>query len=132
ARGAGSAVAPTCPTSPSFQPILGMRQLVRQLVMSGPQPRLDRTQRLLQAARDLAVRQPFEIRERHDTPQLVRQRRERGVHLAVQRPPRDGGFVRRGVLELLSRPLRLPQPVRLPPPPPPSPHLVERPVPRDR
>jgi len=83
-----------------------MRQPVRELVMSGPQARLDGTQWLLQPARDLAVRQPFEIRQRHDAPQLVRQRRERGVDFAVQRPPRNGGFVRRGVLELFAGLLR--------------------------
>src|SRR2546430_5786235 len=58
----------------------------------------------------------------------VRKRREGGVHLAVQRPSRHGGFVRRTVPGLLVGPLRLLQTVRLPPPPPAPPQLVERPI----
>src|SRR5205823_3824730 len=132
ASGRAAPAAPTFPTSPSFHPILEMSQLVRKLAMGGPQSRFHRTQRLLQATRDLAVRQPFEIRERHHAPQLVRKRREGGVHLTVQRPSRHGGFVRRTVPGLLVGPLRLLPTVRLPPPPPAPTQLVERPITSDR
>src|ERR1700751_4122082 len=108
-----------------------MRQLVRQPVMRGPEPGLDRPQRLPQAPRDLTVRQPFEVCQRHDAPQLLRERRQRGVHLAVQRPPGHGGFARLTLPDLLVDPLHLLPPLRLAPPPAAPPQLVERPIPRE-
>src|SRR5437762_11671230 len=96
-----------------------MSQLVRKLAMGGPQSRFHRTQRLLQATRDLAVRQPFEIRDRHHAPQLIRKRPAAGVHLTPQRPSPHAGFARRTAPRLPGGPLRPPPTARLPPPPPP-------------
>src|SRR5207245_3364127 len=90
---------------------------------------------------DLAVGQPFEIREQYDSALLLREGLERGVHFAVHRPSRDRRLVRGGGgLDVAPRPPR-PRPPRpagplppfhLAPPPPPPPQGVERPVARDR
>src|SRR5207244_11002263 len=68
-----------------------------------------------------------------DPPLLLGQCRERGVHLAVQGPPRHRRLVgaRRGV-DVLPRDLRLLPPLGLAPPSPAPPQRIQRAVPGDR
>src|SRR5207247_4937130 len=80
------------------------------------QPRLHGAERLAQAPGDLAVGQPFEIREQYDSALLLREGLERRVHFAVHRPSRDRRLVRRGGGLHVA-----PSPPPPPPPPPPRP-----------
>src|SRR5256885_1071345 len=77
ARGAGAAGAPPSPASQSCQPVLYVCQRLRQLRLGDPQPRLHGAERLAQAPGDLAVGQPFAIREQYASALLLREGLER-------------------------------------------------------
>src|SRR5207253_1169013 len=103
-----------------------------QPLLRDPQPRLDGAERLVEPPRDLAVRQAIEVRQHHDPALLLGQRRERGVHLTVHRPPRHRRLVgRRLGPRVHIRRLCLLPPLGLAPPPPAPPQGVERAVPGD-
>src|ERR1041385_3502411 len=126
---------PACPTSRSFQPILEVLQPVAQTLMRHAQPGLHGPQGLVEPPRDLAVRQPLEVRQQHDAPLLIGKRGERRVYLAVQRPPAPGPprrrrRSRRPDVGALHR-LRLSPALALAPPAAATAEDVERPVARD-